>query len=212
VLARCAVEDREALFDPLAPDASYVPGAATACFEFSYVGDRREMTVVAAGDVWGPDDVPPLPGVSWVHVAPLLRSDFPAETLAALAAGRSVLLDGQGLVRAPTLGPLALDADYDPELLRPVTALKLAEEEAEVLGDLAALPVPEILVTHGSRGATVYAEGRVDRVSAEPSDSDPTGSGDMFSIAYVAARAAGRSPIEAAQQAADLVSAVLRER
>lgn len=216
VFARCAEEDREMLFEPLVSlgaDARYVPGRATACFEFSYEGERREMHVVAAGDVWEPGDVPPLPAeVGWVHVAPLLRSDFPAETLAVFAAGRRILLDGQGLVRAATVGPLVLDADYDPELLRHVAALKLAEEEAEALGDPGALPVPEVIVTHGSHGATVYTEGRVERVSAEPVDTDPTGSGDMFSISYVAARAAGHSPVDAAQRAATLVSELLRER
>ena len=191
----------------------YVPGRSTACFEFSYVGDRREMTVVAAGDVWQPSDVPPLPAeVSWVHVAPLLRSDFPAVTVGAIAAGRRVLLDGQGLVRSAKIGPLVLDADYDRDVLRHVTALKLAEEEAEVLGDLAGLPVPEILVTHGSRGATVYVDGRGTRISTDPVDADPTGSGDMFAISYVAARAAGHGPAAAARSAAGVVSVVLRER
>jgi sugar/nucleoside kinase (ribokinase family) len=213
VYARCAEVDREALFDPLAFDAQYVSGRVTACFEFSYEGERREMNVVAAGDIWRPGDVPALPtDVTWVHVAPLLRSDFPAETLAALATGRLVLLDGQGLVRPAKVGPLVLDADYDPDVLRNVVALKLAEEEAELLGDPSALGVPEVLVTHGSRGATVYADGRVERIWADAIDTDPTGSGDAFSIAYVAGRAGGLSPVDAAQRAADLVAVLLRER
>ena len=70
----------------------------------------------------------------WVHVAPLLRSDFPAETLAALARGRRLSFDGQGLVRASEPGPLRLDADFDPAMLEHVQILKLAEEEAEVVG------------------------------------------------------------------------------
>jgi sugar/nucleoside kinase (ribokinase family) len=212
IFARCAPVDRDVLFDPLVFDSRYVPGRATASFEFSYEGDRREMSVVAMGDAWEPDDVVLPAEVEWVHVAPLLRSDFPAATLAALAPGRNLLLDGQGLVRAAQVGPLVLDANYDPELLTHVTALKLAEEEAEVLGDPAALPVREVLVTHGSRGATVYADGRVEQVWADPVDADPTGSGDAFCISYVAARAAGSSPVEAAQSAANLVSALLRER
>ena len=65
------------------------------------------MGVTAIGERWQPADAAALaPDVRWVHVAPLLRSDFPAETLAALADGRRLSLDGQGLVRAPHVGPL----------------------------------------------------------------------------------------------------------
>jgi sugar/nucleoside kinase (ribokinase family) len=214
IFGRCARKDREALFDPLlrvGVDAQYVPGEATAWFEFTYDGERREMHVAAAGDVWQPSDVPPLPtDIRWVHVSPLLRSDFPTETVVALTKGRHVLLDGQGLVRAAQVGPLVLDADYDPEVLRHVRALKLSEEEAEVLGDPGELPVPEVLVTNGSRGTTVYFEGRAEEVSAEAVEADPTGGGDAFASAYVAARAVGLSPVDAAQHAVNLVSALLK--
>jgi sugar/nucleoside kinase (ribokinase family) len=144
-----------------------------------------------------------------VHVAPLLRSDFPAETLARVALGRRLSLDGQGLVRVPELGELRLDDDYDPAVLEHVQVLKLAEEEAEALGDPAALPVPEVIVTHGVRGATVYAGGRADRVSAFGIDTDPTGAGDAFSVAYVAARAGGVPPLTAARRATAVVADML---
>jgi sugar/nucleoside kinase (ribokinase family) len=217
IYARCAVEDRRELFDPvvrLGSSARFVPGAATASFEISYDGDLRHMRLAAIGDSWVPDDVPALPdAVRWVQVAPLVRSDFPAETIAAIAKHRRVLLDGQGLVRAPRLGPLELDADYDPELLRHVWALKLSEEEAEVLGDPRELPVREVLLTHGSRGATLIAGGRVTeirgRVVATP---NPTGAGDAFSVAYAVARSTGAPPVGAARQAAGLVSALLASR
>ncbi len=72
------------------------------------------MQVEALGDAWLPAELPPLPSVRWVHVAPLFRGEFPAETLAALARRCRVSLDAQGLVRAPELGPLRLDDDFDP--------------------------------------------------------------------------------------------------
>src|SRR5438309_7760788 len=127
-------------------------GTATASFSFRYENEHRLMEVDHVGDAWTPEDVAALPPGGWVHAAPLLRSDFPPETLAALARGRRLSLDGQGLVRAGGVGPLRLDPDFDPALLRHVTALKLAEEEAEVLVGslepraLAALEVPEVLV------------------------------------------------------------------
>jgi prepilin-type processing-associated H-X9-DG protein len=213
VLARCAEADRDSLFGPLEAlgvPARYVPGEATATYAFSYEGDRREMRIDSLGDPWRPEDVPELPAeVSWVLVAPLARSDFPAETLAALANGRRLALDGQGLVREAQTGPLHLDGHYDPELLRHVWTLKLSDDEAAVIGDPAGLPMPEVIVTHGSRGATLYFDGHVAEIHTTPVDADPTGAGDMFGSAYVAARAAGREPVEAAREAAELVSTIL---
>ena len=105
--------------------------------------------------------------------APLARSDFPAETLAVLARDRRVSFDGQGLVRPARTGPLELDAEYDPEVLRHVSVLKLAEEEARVLvGEpeaeaLASLGVPEVLVTlRLPRARSCFADGRLEPVPA----------------------------------------------
>jgi sugar/nucleoside kinase (ribokinase family) len=213
--ARCALADRDALVLPVArlgTPVHYVGGTSTATFRIAYDGDDRSMQVDAIGDTWLPDDVPTLPRATrWVHVAPLLRSDFPAETLARIARGRRLSLDGQGLVRVSQLGELKLDADYDPALLAHVQVLKLSEEEAEPLGDPAALPVPEVLVTHGIGGATVHARGRSERVPAFGIDADPTGAGDAFSIAYVAGRAGGLPPLAAARRATAVVADMLAE-
>ena len=154
---------------------------------------------------------PQLPSTGWAHVAPLARHEFPAETLAALARRCRVSLDGQGLVRVPEVGPLRLDANFDPEVLRHVWALKLADEEAEVLGDPVALGVREVIVTHGSRGATVYAGGTRTEVVARRIDADPTGAGDAFMTGYVVARNAGFAPVGAARRATAVVAAVLAQ-
>ena len=79
-------------------------------------------------------------------------------------------------------------------MLRHVWVLKLSDEEAEVLGDPLALGVRELLLTHGARGATVFAGGRVDHVPAFAIDGDPTGAGDAFCVSYLAARSAGFAP------------------
>jgi sugar/nucleoside kinase (ribokinase family) len=170
------------------------------------------MTVVQPGDTWMPEDAQVVPPGGWIHVAPLLRSDFPAETLAALARGRHLSLDGQGLVRAAETGPLRLDADFDPAMLEHVQILKLAEEEAEVVGAIDALGVPEVLVTFGERGSRVYYKGRSDEVGAWPVAVDPTGSGDAFSAAYLAGRSQGMAPVSAARQATGVVGALLTGR
>lgn len=212
VVARCAAADRAELLPPLTrlgTPTRFVPGTATATFSFSYDGDRRQMTVDALGDAWTPGDLPDVPSARWAHVAPLSRHEFPVETIAALARRRRVSLDGQGLVRVPKVGPLELDDDFDREILRYTWVLKLAEEEAEVLGDPPALGVREVIVTRGSRGATVWVGGRAEDVPAHPLPGDPTGAGDAFAVSYVVARNAGFAPAGAARRATAVVASLL---
>jgi sugar/nucleoside kinase (ribokinase family) len=178
------------------------------------------MTVDVLGDPWTPTEVRGLGRVSWVHVGAIARSDFPAETLAELARDRRVSLDGQALVRPPRTGPLELDRNYDPDVLRHVSVLKLAEEEARVaVGEpteeaLSSLGVPEVVVTLGSRGSLVLAEGRLERVVAVPLAGaiDPTGAGDAFAVVYLASRERGHAPVAAARRATALVSGLLARR
>jgi sugar/nucleoside kinase (ribokinase family) len=212
VFARCAEADRAALLPPLVrlgTPIRYVHGESTNTFSFSYEGDIRTMSIDALGDVWQPADIPELPTGRWVHVAPLARGEFPLETIAALARRRRVSFDGQGLVRVREIGPLRLDDDFDRELLRHIWVLKLADEEAEVLGDPAALGVREVLVTHGSRGSTIYYAGKSEHVPARAVATDPTGAGDAYATAYIVARNAGFSPTGAARRATAVVASML---
>jgi sugar/nucleoside kinase (ribokinase family) len=212
VIARCAEADRDTLLPPLVrlgTPTRYVRGESTNTFSFSYDGDVRTMSINALGDVWHPADVPELPSGRWVHVAPLARGEWPVETIAALARRRRVSFDGQGLVRRPEIGPLQLDDDFDREILRHIWVLKLADEEAEVLGDPAALGVREVLLTHGSRGSTIYYGGTSEHVPAHAIGTDPTGAGDAYATAYVVARNAGFAPVGAARRATAVVAAML---
>jgi sugar/nucleoside kinase (ribokinase family) len=223
VAAKCADSDRVVLARPLVAlgiPVLWLGGASTAAFSIRYDGDHREMTVDRIGDPWTPDDARRLGDARWVHVGALAQTDFPAETLAELAADRRLLFDGQGLVRPPRTGPLELHADYDPEVLRHVTVLKLAEEEARVLvgepdeAGLRALGVAEVVVTLGSQGSLVFADGRLERVAAQPVSGpvDPTGAGDAFAVAYMAARAGGHAPVPSAKRAGALVTGLLARR
>lgn len=224
ILTRCTEAERETLLPDvvaLGVPVTWRAAASTSTFGIRYDGERRFMSVEAVGHTWTPADVrdPALSDVEAVHVAPLLRSDFPTETLAELARERTVSLDGQGLVRPGRTGELKLDADFDPALLRHLSILKLAEEEAHaVLGEVdrrsvAELGVPEVLVTLGPRGSIVYAEGREDFAPAnEVRDVDPTGAGDAYATAYLAARSEGAGPVEAARRATALVEGLLAGR
>jgi sugar/nucleoside kinase (ribokinase family) len=223
IVAKCAPPDRRLLSPALARlglPVVWRDSSVTAGFSFSYAGEQRTMTVDAVADPWTPAEVAePLRGIRWVHVAPLARTDFPPETLAVIARGRRLSLDGQGLVRPGRTGTLELDPDYDPDLLRSVSILKLSEEEASLLVDglderaLRRLAVPEIVVTLGSRGCVVFADGVAELVRARQVESrDPTGAGDVFSAAYLAARSGGAAPTAAARRASALAADLLAGR
>lgn len=202
---------------------TWKPAAATAAFTFSYSGEDRAMHVDAVGEPWSEEDVdgwaaPALAGVEWVHAAPLFRDELSPGALRALARGRRLSLDAQGLVRVAAEGPLTLDAEFDRELLACVTVLKVAEEEARVLGaldepGLRALGVPEVVVTLGSRGSLVWCGGSLEEVPVLPVHArDPTGAGDAFAAGYVAARSTGYAPAAAARRASLVASAMLAGR
>ena len=229
IACKCGAADRPELLPRIAElglPVRCVAGRGTATFSFAYDGEERTMGVEALGDPWTVDEAAgwvarALERVEWVHVAPLLRSDFPADTLERLARGRRLLLDGQGLVRVPECGPLRLDDDFDPDVLRSVAILKLSEEEAHVLvgeelepSALMALGVREVVVTLGSRGSLIVARGQAERVPATRirGTADPTGAGDAFAIAYLVARSGGHAPAAAARRASTVVAGILSGR
>lgn len=219
-------DDDDGLFTPsldgLGVAVRLLPAATTSGFSLDYAGEEREMGVTEIGETWQAADADALsPDVAWVHVAPLLRSDFPPAALGALAAGRRLSLDGQGLVRVPKIGRLEIDAAYDPAVLEHVTALKLSEEEALVVAGgpfdrraAAALGVPEVLLTLGSHGAVVFADGGETFVPAAwpVLGVQTTGAGDAFMVGYAVARVDGSDPVGAARLASRLVAEMLEER
>jgi sugar/nucleoside kinase (ribokinase family) len=225
ILTRCSDADRELFDDPvraLGVPVTILSSEHTSGFDHRYDDETRMTTVTSIGDPWAPADADHLDErVTWVHVAPLLRSDFPPPTLEALAsAGRRVSLDGQGLVREPRLGPLEQNAAFDRAVLEPVSVLKLSEEEAAIVSGgtferstAMRLGVGEIVVTLGSHGEDVWMKGRATHVSTTPVlGIESTGAGDAFMVGYSAARSDGSSPVAAARLASALVARMLDER
>jgi len=225
ILTRHAEFDRD-LFAPvlstLGVPVTTLAAESTQAFGFRYDGEQRTMTVDAIGPRWSAADAGALdPEVGWVHVAPLLRSDFPADALAALADGRVLSYDGQGLVRVPETGAMRVDAAFDPALLEPISILKLAEDEAVVVAGgpfeerhARALGPQEILVTFGSDGCVLYLEGEREHVPAAwpVLGVQTTGAGDVFMVGYVAARSEGDEPRRAAEKGSELVARMLDQR
>lgn len=222
IVAKCAPADRPLLVPPLAAvgiPLTIVDAERTASFGLNYDGEVRRTEMLAVGDPWRPENVDTLGKISWVHVAPLAKTDFPAETLEALARGRRVSYDGQGLVRAAEVGPVRLDGNYDPAVFEHISFLKLAEEEAAAIlaevteANVFALGVEEVVVTLGSQGSIVFAEGRSTAVPCHPiHDVDLTGCGDAFGVGYLAARSDGLPPVAAARRATAVVAMLLTSR
>jgi sugar/nucleoside kinase (ribokinase family) len=220
VSAACSAEDRPLLVPPLEAfglPVTWHESAETTAYSFHYEGDRRIMWQDAVGDPWTPQQAVAAAGeAAWVNVCALTRTDFPPDTLAALSAGRRLLVDLQGLVRTPTVGPLHTD-EHVGDVLRHIDVLKLNDEEATTLVGsaeperLQGLGVPEVLLTLGSQGAWVVTPDVVEHVPAVPVEGpvDPTGAGDSYSVTYLVERAEGASPVEAARAAAEAVSTLL---
>jgi sugar/nucleoside kinase (ribokinase family) len=221
VSASCSAEHRPELLPPLEAfglPVTWHESSTTTEYSFHYEGDRRIMWQDAVGDPWPPERaVASAADAAWINVCALTRTDFPPETLAALAAdGRRLLVDLQGLVRTATIGPLHTDANVG-DVLHHVEVLKLNDEEAETLVGradprrLRDLGVPEVVLTLGSQGAWVVTADLVEHVAAVPVDGpvDPTGAGDTYSVTYIVQRAGGAEPVEAARVAAATVSAFL---
>ena len=216
IVARSAAADKRVLVAPLAALGvpwMWLPAERTTTFEIRYQGEEREMSIGDPGTPWTLEDGRAVGRAEWVQVGGLTRGDFPPDVLAALARDHRVALDGQSLVRPAAAGPLVLDGDFDPEVLRHVTALKLNEEELEVLGGedrIVQLGVPELLLTQGSTGALLVARGVRERIPVRRIETaDPTGAGDAFLAAYAWARAAGHRPVSAGRHAATTAARVL---
>ena len=186
----------------------------------------RTDAFVEFGDPFTPADVrgwmaPALRNATAIVCGTQWADDFPARTLAALAGlCRPIYLDGQGPLRARRRGPIDLRGPLMPDVLRPVTVLKLAEEEAAAALGTAdtsaarALGVPVVAVTLAERGAVVITGTDAVHIGVTPvlGLADTVGAGDAFLALMAAAEAAGASPIQAAWRACAGVAAMLRRR
>jgi len=214
IAASCATADRAALIPRLEAfglPATWYEAAATTAFSFRYVrSGRRIMRLDAVGKQWSPEDALAAAGdARWVHIGSLVRTDFPSETLAALVgAEKKLLVDAQGLVRTAALGPLRANGEIG-DVLEYVRMLKLDDSEAATLvgsadpDRLRSLGVPEVILTLGAKGSILVLPDRFEAVPAVDIQAtvDPTGAGDAYAAAYLAARSNGAEPLEAARTA-----------
>ncbi len=165
----------------------YVPGTSTATFAIAYEGDARRDALDALGDPWAPGDRAAAPDdrpLGARRAARALR--LPTGHTRGLARRHRLSSTAQGLVRAPELGPLQLNADFDPAVAAPRLGAEGLRGEADVIGDLRAWRAAR------SWSPTAHGVNRLHRRAARGQCppgrlmlENPTGAGDMFTTAYV---------------------------
>lgn len=197
-------------------DVKVIPSRKSVFFENIYGENQNNRTqrVRAKAD---PFTVEALRDVEarYFHLGTLLADDFPIEVIRLLSEKGIVSVDAQGYLRE-VLGEEVKAVDWPDKLeaLRYIDILKVNEHEAEVLTGhtdsmeavrtLADWGVKEVILTLGSEGSVIYAEGKTHLIPAyKPREVvDATGCGDTYMTGYLYMRNKGCSYEEAGKFAA----------
>lgn len=149
------------------------------------------------------------------HLGTLLADDFAPEVVEYLAKKGDISIDVQGYLRAVD-GEQVHPVEWTDKLrlLKQTAILKVNESEYQTLTGitdpfLAAEQihdwcVREVIITLGSEGSVIYAEGQFFEIPAYLPKRlvDATGCGDTYSAGYLYARAKGMNYIDAGRFAA----------
>jgi sugar/nucleoside kinase (ribokinase family) len=225
VLTKVAADDEPALLQELRDAGATVfnrPTASTTTFRNIYPiwnGDARLQRVDARAEPLRPDDLPPIRARIW-QIGPLTDQDIDPAIIARCAqAGGAVGIDIQGLTRRIVAGEVRPSEPLGgAHQLHHVDVLKADEDEIltytacatvdEAAARVRAAGVREVLITRGSRGSVVHAEGDPLEIEAVPPRrvADATGCGDTYLAAYMAHRLTGAERAECARFAAAAAS------
>lgn len=188
----------------------------TVYFENKYEADTNNRTqrVLAKADPFTLEEMRPLEAKVF-HLGSLLSDDFSAEVVKYLSTKGLVSIDAQGYLREVVGEEVhAIDWKDKEEMLSCTDILKVNEHEMEVITNsknprtvamkLSDYGVREVIVTLGSFGSLIYAEGKFYEIPAfEPKEVvDATGCGDTYSTGYLYCRMQGMGYEEAGRFAA----------
>lgn len=182
-----------------------IPTNKTVYFEniYGHNQDERTQRVLAKAD---PFTVEGLKNVEAhiFHLGSLLADDFSLDVVKYLSGKGILAVDAQGYLREVRgENVYAVDWTDKIEALKYVDILKVNEHEMEVLTGsedvkeaakiLAGWGVKEVLITLGSLGSVVYAEGKFYEIPAYPPKKvvDATGCGDTYATGYLYLRNQG---------------------
>ena len=171
--------------------------------------DNRTQRVLAKADpftVEGLQDV----DARIYHLGSLLADDFSLDVIKYLSTKGMLSVDAQGYLREVRgENVFAVDWPEKEEALKYIHILKANEHETEVLTGcknpreaalkLANWGVKEVLLTLGSMGSVIYADGEFHEIPAYPPTEivDATGCGDTYMAGYLYMRNKGASYKEA---------------
>lgn len=190
---------------------SVIPSHRTVYFENTYGEnqDNRSQRVLAKAD---PFTVEQLENINAhiFHLGSLLADDFSLDVVKYLSTKGILAVDAQGYLRE-VRGEKVYPIDWTDkvEALKYIDILKVNEHEMEVLTgqtdikqaalQLAEWGVKEVLITLGSLGSIIYAEGTFHKIPAYPPKDivDATGCGDTYATGYLYMRNKGASYEEA---------------
>ncbi len=149
------------------------------------------------------------------HLGTLLPDDFTLDAIESLRSRGTVSIDVQGYLRQVVgTDVVPMDWSHSHSLLKMVDVVKLNEMEMRVVTGtddpyeaarrIAAYGVSEVLLTFGSMGSLIYAEGNFYEIPAYRPHSvvDVTGCGDTYSAGYLYGRATGMDYADAGRLAA----------
>ena len=201
-------------------EVEVIPSRETVYFENIYGANQnnRRQRVRAKADPFTREKLGDI-NARFIVLGTLLADDFDLDALRYLSERGTLVVDAQGYLREVRGEEVhAIDWKDKLEALRYVDILKVNEYEIEVLtGDtdqhraceqLSEWGVKEVLLTLGSYGSVVYADGRFYDIPAyDPLNVvDATGCGDTYVMAYVYRRLLGDDPGQAGRFASAVAS------
>ena len=195
-----------------------LPSRKTVYFENIYGEnqDDRKQRVLTKADPFTVEELKD-EEAKFFHLGSLLSDDFSLDVVKLLSGKGKLAVDAQGYLRE-VRGEQVYPTDWKDkrDALKYIDILKVNEHEAEVLTgfkdfkqaalQLAEWGVKEVLLTLGSLGSIIYAEGTFYKIPAYPAKNvvDATGCGDTYSMGYLYMRNKGASYEEAGCFAAAL--------
>lgn len=201
-------------------DVDVIQSRKTVFFENIYGEDMNDRTqrVRAKADPFTIDSLKNVEA-KYIVLGSLLADDFSLDVVKALAQKGTLVVDAQGyLRRVEGESVFACDWDNKLEYLKHIDILKVNEHEAEVLTgmsdlrkaakQLAQWSVKEVLLTLGSYGSIILADGVFHEIPAFPPAklTDTTGCGDTYVMGYLYKRVQGATVAEAGRFAAAVSS------
>ena len=201
-------------------DVDVIPSRETVFFENKYgeIMNNRQQRVLAKADSF---TVEKLGGVEarFIHLGSLLADDFSLDVIKALSGRGKLSVDAQGFLRnVDGVEVYPCDWSNKVEALRYIDILKVNEHEIvsltghsdlrQAAHQLAAWGVGEVLMTLGSYGSVIFAEGEFFEIPAfAPMQLvDATGCGDTYATGYLYMRAKGAGYEEAGRFAAAIAT------